>query len=176
MCVGFTRQCILILLGLCCGMAQAAAPLRSPSLTLDPAAQWQLGAPPLQPVLERFFLSRNCKLYLLSWFIYDSKQGKRLSEADVRAQFPQLNHLPVRDCPFAVPPAQLEQALHIKLPSEPGLVLIYMDFNYERDSLEIILTPAQIEMHQQRLDSLSQLKTIPKYFILSPHAGKKSQF
>jgi len=109
-----------------------------------------------------FFLSRDCKLYLLSWFIYDSQQGKPLSESEVRQQFPQLDKLPVRHCPFKASPSQIEQALHIKLPPEPGLVLIYMDFNYERDSLKIILKPEHIAMHQQRLDTLSQLKTIPK--------------
>lgn len=172
------RQLILLTIILINGLAFSlnAKPLpRPPSLQLDPAANWQFGAPELQPALEQFFTSRNCHLLMLSWFIYDSRTGKRLTMTEVRKQYPELNEFPVSvDCSFNATPAELEQALDIKLPQHAGPVFIYLDFN-SHDSLHVFLTAEKIAMHQQRVNAFGQLQRLPKYFILTPTKGLRPQ-
>ena len=99
---------------------------------------------------------------------------ERLSAAQVHERFPELRDLPVKDCSYSITPAELEQALFIKLPPTPDLVLVYMDFP-DNKALTTFVSMQDIKMHQQRLDKLSKLKGIAKYFILTPNKGAKPQ-
>lgn len=153
-----------------------AQPLPRPAtVQLDPAANWQFGAPQWQPELEQFFLRRNCELWMYSWFIYDSKQGKRLNGAETQQLYPEYSDISQTiDCGFVATPAEIETALDIKLPQQAGPVFIYLDFNNYK-GLHIFVTPEKLAMHQQRINAFGRLQRLPKYFILTPTKGVRPQ-
>lgn len=152
---------------------QAIAEPRQPTLTVNKDSRWIFTSPKDFGQMEKFLQSnKKCYLGLFGWFIYDTKTHTMLSKADIHEKFPKLNDFMPLDCGFKSNDDELKKHLDIETPANPGLILVYFDF-FDRDFLYNNAKPELISKQQKRLNTLSQITSIPKYLVLTPTNGIK---
>lgn len=151
--------------------AASTTPLKPTSLKVDPAANWQFGAPKLYRELESFFLDHGtCPPILFDWFIFDTSTGQKLSVEALKQQYPQFAELPYGSCVIKASRAELADALHIQIPPDAGHILVFLDY-IGPEFMAKLAKPESIRRNQAKLDSLSQFNSIPKFFIQTPAEG-----
>lgn len=146
-------------------------PLKPTSLKVDTAANWQFGAPKQHRELESFFLDHGtCKPTMFGWFIFDTSAGQKISVEAVKQQYPQLAERPYNPCTIKASRVELADALHIQIPPDAGHILVFLDF-FGPEYMAKLVQPEAIRHNQLKLDTLSRVNSIPKFFIQTPAEG-----
>lgn len=154
----------------------ASAETRQPTLTLNPTHQWTLAYPKDFSALEQFIKAQGSCTYvpLWSWLIYDTQTQQIVPKHVVHQQWPQFNTMHPWNCQFSASADAIKSQLDITLPTQPGQVLIYFDFVSKELALNMY-GATELAKEQAKLESLGQLITLPKYFVVTPLQGLKPQ-
>lgn len=138
---------------------------------------WSVAKPKDFPTVERFFGNAGCTFSFPQTFLYDTQSSHWLSHQEATKQLPEMAELfSSQNCEVSLSANQLAHTLNLSWPEQPGLVVMF--FEPPTGMLDVFFKEGSSsrKRYDQQLEFLEQLTDIPRYRILTPMTGLKSQF